>query len=121
MWLMLQQDESDDYVIATNETHSVREFAELAFGHLGLDWNDHVRSDEQFYRPAEVHLLKGDYSTGKKVLGWEPKVRFQELVKMMVEADLQNRMGQMFAKHVCDRVADVYWSRASWPRASSLS
>ena len=90
MWLMLQQREPDDYVIATNETHSVREFAELAFDYLGLNWKDHVRVDEQFYRPAEVHLLKGDYSKGKKVLGWEPKVRFQELVKMMVDADLQN-------------------------------
>ncbi len=90
MWLMLQQDEPDDYVIATNETHSVREFAELAFGNLGLDWKDHVRVDEKFYRPAEVHLLKGDYSKGMRVLGWEPRVRFQELVKMMVEADLQN-------------------------------
>jgi GDPmannose 4,6-dehydratase len=91
MWLMLQQDDPDDYVIATNETHSVREFAELAFGHLGLDWKDHVRSDERFCRPAEVQLLKWDYNKGKKVLGWEPKVRFQELVKMMVDADLQNR------------------------------
>jgi GDPmannose 4,6-dehydratase len=90
MWLMLQQDEPDDYVIATNETHSVREFAELAFGHLRLDGRDHVRVDEKFYRPAEVHLLKGDYSKGTRVLGWEPKVRFQEPVEMMVEADLQN-------------------------------
>jgi GDPmannose 4,6-dehydratase len=90
MWLMLQQDGPDDYVIATNETHSVREFAELAFGYLGLDWKDHVRVDETFYRPAEVYLLKGDYNKGKRVLGWEPRVEFQELVKMMVEADLQN-------------------------------
>ena len=90
MWLMLQQDEPDDYVIATNETHSVGEFAELAFGCVGLNWRDHVRVDEKFYRPAEVHLLRGDYSKGKKVLGWEPKVRFQELVKMMVDADLRN-------------------------------
>jgi GDPmannose 4,6-dehydratase len=90
MWLMLQQDGPDDYVIATNETHSVREFAELAFGYLGLDWKDHVRVDDTFYRPAEVYLLKGDYNKGKRVLGWEPRVEFQELVKMMVEADLQN-------------------------------
>jgi GDPmannose 4,6-dehydratase len=90
MWLMLQQNQPDDYVIATNETHSVREFAEVAFGYLGLDWRDHVRVDERFYRPAEVHLLRGDYSKGKRVLGWEPRVRFQELVKMMVEADLRN-------------------------------
>ncbi|HVO85388.1 MAG TPA: GDP-mannose 4,6-dehydratase [Syntrophobacteria bacterium] len=89
MWLMLQQDDPDDFVIATNETHSVEEFAELAFGYLELDWRDHVRSDEQFYRPAEVHILKGDYSKGRKVLGWEPKVQFRELVKRMVDADLQ--------------------------------
>jgi GDPmannose 4,6-dehydratase len=90
MWFMLQQDDPDDYVIATNETHSVKEFAELAFGYLGLDWRDYVRVDEKFYRPAEVHLLKGDYNKGKRVLGWEPKVQFRELVNMMVEADLQN-------------------------------
>jgi GDPmannose 4,6-dehydratase len=90
MWLMLQQDDPDDYVIATNETHSVKEFAELAFGYLGLDWRDYVRVDEKFYRPAEVQLLTGDYNKGKRVLGWEPKVQFRELVNMMVEADLQN-------------------------------
>jgi GDPmannose 4,6-dehydratase len=90
MWLMLQQAKPDDYVIATNETHSVSEFAELAFGYLGLDWRDYVRVDEKFYRPAEVHLLRGDYSKGKKVLGWEPKVQFNEFVKMMVDADLEH-------------------------------
>lgn len=90
MWLMLQQDEPDDYVIATNETHSVKEFVELAFDYVDLDWKDYVVIDEMFYRPAEVHLLVGDYSKGKRKLGWEPTVKFEELVKMMVEADLRN-------------------------------
>ena len=91
MWLMLQQDNPDDYVIATNETHSVREFCQLAFDYVGLDWEKYVKVDEQFYRPAEVYLLKGDYSKGKKYLNWEPKVSFDELVKMMVEADMGNQ------------------------------
>ncbi len=90
MWLMLQQDEPDDYVIATNETHSVKEFAELAFSYADLDWKKHVVVDEKFYRPADVHVLRGDYGKGKRNLGWEPTVRFDELVKMMVEADLKN-------------------------------
>ena len=90
MWLMLQQDEPDDFVIATNETHSVKEFVELAFSCVNLDWKDHVVIDDQFYRPSEVHLLLGDYSKGKKKLGWEPTVKFEELVKMMVEADMNN-------------------------------
>jgi len=90
MWLMLQQPEADDYVIATNETHSVEEFVELTFDHLGLNWRDYVVVDEQFYRPAEVHLLKGDYSKGRRKLGWQPQITFTELVKMMVDADLEN-------------------------------
>ena len=89
MWLMLQQEEPDDYVIATGETHSVKEFAEVAFNHVGLDYRDYLRTDERFYRPAEVHLLKGDYSKGKKILGWEPTVSFKELIQMMVDADLK--------------------------------
>lgn len=91
MWLMLQQNKPDDYVIATGETHSVKEFAELAFSHVGLDYRDYLISDEIFFRPAEVHLLKGDYSKGKKILGWEPTVSFKELIQMMVEADLKVR------------------------------
>lgn len=90
MWLMLQQDEPDDYVIATGETHSVREFAELAFGLAGLDLQEFIVVDEKFCRPADVHLLIGDYSKGKKMLGWEPKVKFEELVRLMVDADLKN-------------------------------
>ena len=89
MWLMLQQDKPDDFVIATNETHSVKEFIQLAFDYVGLNWEDYVVVDEQFYRPAEVKLLQGDYSKGKEKLKWEPKLRFEELVKLMVDADMK--------------------------------
>ncbi len=89
MWLMLQQDEPDDYVIANGETHSVKDFAELAFKHVGLNWGDYVVVDERFYRPAEVHQLIGDASKARKKLGWEPTVSFQDLIEMMVEADLE--------------------------------
>ncbi|MCX7927855.1 MAG: GDP-mannose 4,6-dehydratase [Candidatus Omnitrophica bacterium] len=89
MWLMLQQDEPDDYVIATGNTHSVKEFAELAFSYVGLKWEDYVVVDDKFYRPAEVFELKGDYSKAKKKLSWQPKVTFEELVRMMVDADLE--------------------------------
>ena len=90
MWLMLQQPEPDEYVIATNETHSVKEFAEKSFGYVGLDWKDYVVIDKLFYRPAEIHLLQGDFTKGKKKLNWKPIVKFDELVKMMVEADLEH-------------------------------
>jgi GDPmannose 4,6-dehydratase len=90
MWRMLQQEEPDDFVIATNETHSVREFAQLAFDHVGLNWEDHVVVDEQFYRPAEVQLLQGDFSKGRAKLKWQPEIKFEELVKLMVESDLSN-------------------------------
>ena len=89
MWLMLQQEEPDDYVIATNETHSVREFLEVAFGHAGLDWRKHVEIDPRYYRPAEVELLIGDASKAKKKLGWEAQTKFAELVKIMVDADMK--------------------------------
>jgi GDPmannose 4,6-dehydratase len=89
MWLMLQQDQPDDYVIATNETHSVREFLEAAFGHAGLNWRKHVEIDENYFRPAEVDLLIGDYSKARQKLGWQPKTTFNELVKLMVDADIQ--------------------------------
>jgi GDPmannose 4,6-dehydratase len=88
MWLMLQQEKPDDYVVATNETHSIREFLDLAFGHAGLDWRKHVEIDPRYYRPAEVDLLIGDYSKAKRQLGWEPKTKFADLVKLMVDADL---------------------------------
>jgi len=89
MWLMLQQDDPDDYVIATNETHSVREFLETAFGYAGLDWKKHVEIDPNYYRPAEVDLLIGDYTKAEKKLGWSPKTKFEDLVKLMVDADMQ--------------------------------
>jgi len=89
MWLMLQQDTPDDYVIATNETHSVREFCQEAFALLGLDWEQYVMHDARYERPAEVDLLIGDPAKARKQLGWEPKVRFKELVKKMVDADLK--------------------------------
>jgi GDPmannose 4,6-dehydratase len=89
MWLMLQQEKPDDYVVATNETHSVREFLELAFGQAGLDWRKHVEIDPRYYRPAEVDLLIGDYSKAKRQLGWEPKTKFHDLVKLMVDADVE--------------------------------
>lgn len=89
MWLMLQQDKPDDYVVATNETHSVREFLELAFDHVSLDWRKHVEIDPRYYRPAEVDLLIGDYSKAKRQLGWEPRTKFHELVKLMVDADVE--------------------------------
>lgn len=89
MWLMLQQDKPDDYVIATGETHSVQEFLNLAFGYVNLDWQNYVEFDERYLRPAEVELLIGDPSKARKQLGWEPTVTFEQLVALMVEADLQ--------------------------------
>jgi GDPmannose 4,6-dehydratase len=88
MHLMLQQDEPDDYVIATGETHSVREFLDEAFGHLDLDWKQFVEIDSRYFRPAEVDLLIGDASKARRKLGWEPKINFKELVRTMVDADL---------------------------------
>ena len=88
MWLMLQQDEPDDYVIATNETHTVREFVEVVFELLDLDWKEYVKFDERYMRPAEVDLLIGDPAKAKKQLGWEPKVKFRDLCKIMVDADM---------------------------------
>ena len=89
MWLMLQQDKADDYVIATNKTHSVREFLEVAFGYAALDWKKHVEIDPRYYRPAEVDMLIGDYSKAKRQLGWAPKTGFVELAKIMVDADVE--------------------------------
>jgi GDPmannose 4,6-dehydratase len=89
MWLMLQQDEPGDYVVATNETHSVRDFCAEAFGLLGLDWQKHVQFDARYERPSEVDLLIGDPAKAKRQLGWEPKVHFKDLVKIMIDADLE--------------------------------
>jgi GDPmannose 4,6-dehydratase len=89
MWMMLQQEKADDYVIATNETHSVREFLDVTFSHAGLDWKNHVEIDPRYFRPAEVDLLQGDYSKARRVLGWEPKTTFAGLAKLMVDADVE--------------------------------
>ena len=91
---MLQADEPEDYVLATGETHSVREFLDEAFGHAGLDWNEYVQIDERYFRPAEVDLLIGDYSKAKTKLGWEPTVRFGELVRMMVDHDRERERSE---------------------------
>ena len=88
MWLMMQAEKSDDYVIATGETHSVKEFVEAAFSYLDLDWQEHVEIDPWYYRPSEVDLLLGDASKARKELGWEPRVSFAELVRLMVDHDL---------------------------------
>ncbi len=88
MWMMLQQDAPDDYVVATGETHTVRDFLDVTFDHLGLDWRKHVKIDPRYFRPTEVDLLLGDSTRAREKLGWAPRVRFQELAKMMADADL---------------------------------
>lgn len=99
MWLMLQQDEPDDYVVATGETHSVREFVEETFSLLGLDWKQFVKHDARYERPAEVDLLIGDPAKAKAKLGWEPRVTFKDLVKIMVEADLKLAENELKVKN----------------------
>ncbi len=99
-WRMLQQDTGDDFVVATGETHSIREFLDAAFGHADLDWKDYVKIDPRYYRPAEVDLLIGDASKAKKILGWEPKTTFSELVRIMVQADIDLLGMQLSGKHV---------------------
>ena len=93
MWMMLQQKHPHDYVIGTGETHSVREFCEIAFGHVGLDYKDFVVQDERFYRPAEVELLISDPSKAREELGWKLEVGFKELVTMMVDVDMKSLTG----------------------------
>jgi GDPmannose 4,6-dehydratase len=99
MWRMLQQDEPDDYVVATGETHSVREFCDLAFSHVGLNYEDHVVTDDRFMRPAEVDLLIGDATKANRQLGWEPRMSFAELVATMVDADLALISGHLDGLH----------------------
>ena len=94
MWLMLQQDKADDFVVASGETHSVRKFLEIAFSHVGLNYEDYVVIDPEFIRPAEVELLLGNPAKAKQKLGWQPKVSFEQLVAMMVDADLDRQMGK---------------------------
>ena len=100
MWHILQQDSGDDFVIATGEAHTVREFAEAAFAHVDLDWKKYVKHDPRYERPAEVDILIGDSSKAKKNLGWEPKVRFYELVKIMVDADMELLSREAPRKHL---------------------
>ena len=99
MWLMLQQDDPGDFVVATDETHSVREFCEEAFGRLGLDYRDHVAIDPRYFRPAEVDLMLGDSSRARRRLGWRPRVGFRELVAMMVDADLELARREVETRH----------------------
>ena len=90
MWLILQQDQPDDYVIGSGESHTVREFVEIAFAHVGLDWREYVEIDPCYFRPSEVDFLEADASKARKQLGWEPTVGFRELIHLMVEADIKN-------------------------------
>jgi GDPmannose 4,6-dehydratase len=107
MWLMLQQDEPDDYVIATGEQHSVREFVEEVFGFLDMDWREQVQIDPRYFRPAEVDLLQGDTTKARRQLGWEPKVTFKELVRLMVEADTVLAQRELFMAGAPVEFADV--------------
>jgi len=100
MWLMLQQPEGDDYVVATNETHTIAECLDVAFGAVGLNWRDHVDIDSRFFRPAEVDLLIGDPSKAKRRLGWEPKTKFKALIELMVDADVRLLKDQMAGKAI---------------------
>jgi GDPmannose 4,6-dehydratase len=110
MWLMLQTEEADDYVIATGETHSVRDFLDEAFGMLELDWKEHVEKDPRYYRPAEVDLLLGDATKAREKLGWQPKVAFKELVRLMVEHDLELARHELAAqKNVGSPTSKVRW------------
>jgi GDPmannose 4,6-dehydratase len=100
MWRILQREEGDDFVLATNETHTVREVCETAFGRVDLDWRDYVKHDDRYERPAEVDLLIGDASKAKRILDWEPKVRFHELVRIMVDADMELLSRETPQKHL---------------------
>jgi len=100
MHLMLQQPQPDDYVIGTGEIHTVRDFCDAAFRHLGLDWREYVAQDQEFNRPSEVDTLCADFSKAKRLLGWEPTVRFPELVRMMVDADLADAKRETRARAV---------------------
>lgn len=115
MWLMLQQDGPDDFVVATGETRSVREFLEAAFAYLDLDWREYVEIDPRYFRPAEADILVGDPSKARKRLGWEPKIRFKELVEIMVKADLEDLQAQTEGKHL-QREADGGFSHTALVR-----
>jgi GDPmannose 4,6-dehydratase len=111
MWLMLQQETPDDYVIATGQTHSVREFCEIAFAHLGLAYRDFVKQDERLFRPTEVELLRGDAGKARRVLGWRPSTNFEQLVELMVEADVELLRGTM--QHSADEPTATPASRST--------
>lgn len=113
MWSMLQQDQPDDYVVATGETHSIREFLDIAFGHVNLDWQNYVEFDERYLRPTEVDLLIGDPAKVKATLGWEPSVTFEQLVHLMVEADLQALGLVPLSGHLIQPVNDTATVRAT--------
>jgi GDPmannose 4,6-dehydratase len=100
MWLMLQQDKPDDYVVATGEIHTIRDFLDLSFGHAGLEWQKYVEIDPKYYRPAEVDVLIGDASKAKKQLGWVPKTKFPELVRIMTDADIALLAHEMSGKNI---------------------
>ena len=111
MWLILQQDEPDDYVIATGETHSVKEFVEKVFNSLELEWEKHVQIDHRYFRPAEVDILMGDATKAREKLGWEPKVRFEDLVKMMVEHDMELASQEKTLRDAGHRVVENKWNK----------
>jgi GDPmannose 4,6-dehydratase len=112
MWLMLQQDRPDDFVVATNESHSVQEFAEIAFAAVGLDWQKYLHTEDNLTRPLDVGFLKGDYTKARKTLGWEPKTRFKELVEIMVKSDLERwrkwQRGERFAWDAPNYTSEEY-------------
>ena len=103
MWQMLQQDDGDDFVLATNETHTVREFCEAAFTHVDLDWKEFVKHDPRYERPAEVDILIGNAAKAKKILGWEAKTRFNDLVRLMVDADMKLLERKTVREHLGDQ------------------
>ncbi|HBI23470.1 MAG TPA: GDP-mannose 4,6-dehydratase [Nitrospiraceae bacterium] len=111
MWLILQQDEPDDYVIATGETHSVKEFVEKVFNSLELEWEKHVQIDHRYFRPTEVDILMGDATKAREKLGWEPKVRFEDLVKMMVEHDMELASQEKTLRDAGHRVVENKWNK----------
>jgi GDPmannose 4,6-dehydratase len=98
MWLMLQQDKPDDFVIATGETHSIREWLDEVFGYLQIDWQKYVDVDPRYYRPTEVDILQGDASKARRVMGWEPRVQFKDLARMMIENDLKLAQNEALIK-----------------------
>ncbi len=112
MWLMLQQEEPDDYVVATGETHSVRELLEEAFSYVGLDWRKHLEIDARYYRPAEVDFLIGDASKAKRKLGWEAKIKFNDLVRVMVDADMETANKEAHMNSYASSTSDTRSLRA---------